>query len=71
MFKQINLTYNNSIKYTKYFLCIWLFHPIIDYIFARINLGISINLKFSLIFFPIEINYSLGKTFKSITDYDI
>jgi hypothetical protein len=71
MFKQINLTYNNSIKYTKYFLCVWLFHPILDYIFSRINLGISINLKFSLIFFPVEINYSLGKTFKYITDSDI
>ena len=70
MFKQINITYNNTIKYTKYFLCAWLFHPLLDYFFQRINLGININLKFSLIFFPIEINYSLGKVYKSINNID-
>ena len=39
----------------------WILHPIIDWMCSRINLGIHLNFRFYIIFFPVDISYHLGK----------
>lgn len=51
----------NVQKTTKYIFLFWVLHPLIDWMCGRINLGIHLNFRFYLIFFPVDISYHLGK----------
>ncbi len=70
MLKKIFDSYKDIKSISKYFFLLWITHPFIDFILYRINFGIKIDFKFSLIFFPVEISYHIGKT-NMIKDNDI
>ncbi len=59
--KKIPDSFSDLHKTGKYIFMFWILHPIIDWMCSRINLGIHLNFRFYIIFFPVDISYHLGK----------